>query len=125
MPTFTPAVSRRIVFWIEMAFLAILGVSGWLYITGGMPSWLAPPAALGPMPLGVPWYGALGGIAISLTGVFEHLLVGSGKPDGLRGGWVLQFAVYRSRNCAALSRFTMRVSPVRHPVIRARERGIG
>jgi hypothetical protein len=72
VPTFTPAVSRRIVFWIEMAFLAILGVSGWLYITGGMPSWLVAPSSLGPMPLGVPWYGALGGIAISLTGVFEH-----------------------------------------------------
>jgi hypothetical protein len=72
MPSFSPAASRRIVFWIEMAFLLVLAVIGWLYLTNGMPSWLAPPASLGPMPLGVPWYGALGGVAISLTGVFEH-----------------------------------------------------
>lgn len=28
--------------------------------------------ALGPIPLAVPWWGALGGITISLTGVFKH-----------------------------------------------------
>lgn len=28
--------------------------------------------ALGPVPLAVPWWGALGGITISLTGVFKH-----------------------------------------------------
>lgn len=72
MPSFSPAGSRRIVFWIEMTFLLVLSVTGWLYVTNGMPSWLKPPVALGSMPVGVPWYGALGGVAISLTGVFEH-----------------------------------------------------
>jgi hypothetical protein len=28
--------------------------------------------ALGPIPLAVPWWGALGGITISLTGIFKH-----------------------------------------------------
>jgi hypothetical protein len=64
--------SRRIVFWIEIAYLVILGVLGWLYLTDGLPSWIQPPTALGPMPIGVPWYGAVGGVLISLTGVFEH-----------------------------------------------------
>ena len=27
---------------------------------------------IGPIPLGVPWWGALGGVMISLTGVFRH-----------------------------------------------------
>lgn len=30
------------------------------------------PDAFGPVPLGVPWFGALGAVLISLTGVFEH-----------------------------------------------------
>ena len=68
----TTDISRRIVFWIEMAYMALLGVVAWLYLTQGLPSWFKPPAALGPMPLGVPWYGALGGVVIALTGVFEH-----------------------------------------------------
>jgi len=68
----TTDVSRRIVFWIEIFYMALLGVVGWLYVTKGLPSWFKPPATLGPMPLGVPWYGALGGVVISLTGVFEH-----------------------------------------------------
>ena len=29
-------------------------------------------ASLGPVPLAVPWWGALGGITISLTGLFKH-----------------------------------------------------
>ena len=69
---FTAEQGRRIVFWIEIAYLAILGVLGWLYVVGGLPSWIKPPTALGTMPLGVPWYGALGGVLISLAGVFEH-----------------------------------------------------
>jgi outer membrane biosynthesis protein TonB len=30
------------------------------------------PDAFGPVPVGVPWFGALGAVLISLTGVFEH-----------------------------------------------------
>jgi hypothetical protein len=30
------------------------------------------PGQLGPIPLSVPWWGALGGTTISLTGVFRH-----------------------------------------------------
>jgi hypothetical protein len=64
--------SREGVFWLEMGYLALLGISAWLFLTKGFPSWFDPPTALGPMPVGVPWYGALGGVVISLTGVFEH-----------------------------------------------------
>jgi len=72
MPQVSIAASRRIVFWIEIAYLAMLGLVAWLYLTGGLPSWFKPPAALGPMPTGVIWYGALGGVIISLQGVFDH-----------------------------------------------------
>ena len=65
--------SRKRVFWLEMGYLALLGISGWLFLTKGFPSWFDPPKALGPMPVGVPWYGALGGVVISLTGVFEQV----------------------------------------------------
>lgn len=30
------------------------------------------PEAFGPVPVGVPWFGALGAVLISLTGIFEH-----------------------------------------------------
>jgi len=30
------------------------------------------PALLGPLPVGVIWFGALGAVLISLTGIFEH-----------------------------------------------------
>src|SRR4029077_10484055 len=30
------------------------------------------PDAFGPVPVGVPWFGALGAVLISLTGIFEH-----------------------------------------------------
>ena len=64
--------SRRGVFWLEMGYLALLGISAWLFLTEGFPSWFDPPTTIGPMPVGVPWYGSLGGVVISLTGVFEQ-----------------------------------------------------
>jgi hypothetical protein len=30
------------------------------------------PDPVGPIPIGVPWWGALGGVTISLTGIFRH-----------------------------------------------------
>ncbi len=30
------------------------------------------PDSFGPVPVGVPWFGAVGAVLISLTGVFEH-----------------------------------------------------
>ena len=52
--------------------MAVLALVAWLYLTETLPAWFVVPDTLGPIPTGVLWYGALGGVLISLTGVFEH-----------------------------------------------------
>jgi len=59
-------------FWLNIFYLLILGA----LITGRQGSWLwvdrIPDPIGGVIPIGVPWFGALGAIVISLYGVFDH-----------------------------------------------------
>lgn len=58
-------------FLVESGYLLVLGAILVAYETsGGMRAAL--PARLGELPVGVPWFGAVGGTLISLTGVFKH-----------------------------------------------------
>jgi hypothetical protein len=63
-------VPRRL-FALEIAYLVILLGTFVLFKTSdGVRDAL--PSRLGPLPVEVPWFGALGGALISLTGMFEH-----------------------------------------------------
>lgn len=58
-------------FWISITYLTLLVAIFIAY--GASPvtfAWLPP--EWGPLPLGVPWFGALGGALVSLSGVFEY-----------------------------------------------------
>lgn len=58
-------------FWIAIGYLGLLVGIFLLYQVS--PNALEPlPDAFGPLPLGVPWFGALGGALVSLSGVFEY-----------------------------------------------------
>lgn len=62
---------RKRIFKIELTYLIVLLFLGLTYFTHR--TWLFfVPISFGPIPLGVPWFGALGGVLISLAGVFEH-----------------------------------------------------
>jgi len=61
------------VFWVELAYLILLFIVGLIYVTplsAQLPFKL--PESLGPVPIGVPWFGALGAVLISLSAVFDH-----------------------------------------------------
>lgn len=60
--------SRLAIFFVELFYLAALLSAAGLYIEGAF----ALPNSLGTVPLPVPWFGALGAVLISLSGVFEH-----------------------------------------------------
>jgi len=62
---------RNVIFVIALVYLLAILALGLLFFVRR--SWLVfVPDALGPVPVGVPWFGALGAVVISLTGVFEH-----------------------------------------------------
>jgi RsiW-degrading membrane proteinase PrsW (M82 family) len=64
-----PAPGRTAIFWLEMFYLLGLGAIAWLYFTDR----LTLPGAISSVPTsGILWFGALGGVLLSLTGVFEH-----------------------------------------------------
>ena len=60
--------SRSAIFWLQVIYLIILAVPAALFIV--RPESI--PTAIGPVPTGVPWFGALGAIMISLWGLTEH-----------------------------------------------------
>jgi hypothetical protein len=60
--------SRAAIFWLQVLYLLILAFPAAVFVT--RPA-LVPPM-LGPIPTGVPWFGALGAVMISLWGVTEH-----------------------------------------------------
>jgi hypothetical protein len=65
--------SRYQVFAIEIVYLAILALFAWAVLTNQSYPWLANiPKAIVSVPTPVLWFGALGGVLISLTGVHEH-----------------------------------------------------
>jgi hypothetical protein len=58
------------VFFVELLFLLALWAIAILYFADT----IHPRHTIGNMPTAVPWFGALGGVLISLVGVFEHSL---------------------------------------------------
>jgi hypothetical protein len=65
------AMQRSQIFLVEVTFLIILLASGLLFFLA--PAWFTfIPLTLGPIPVGAPWYGALGAVLVSLAGVFAH-----------------------------------------------------
>lgn len=60
--------TRRGIFFLQLVYLAVLIALAALYFTDV----ITPRHFLGSVPLAVPWFGALGAVLISLTGVFEH-----------------------------------------------------
>ena len=64
---------RGFVAFVEVLYLLVLFVLAVLYLTPlGTSLHVTLPASFGPLPVGVPWFGALGAIIISLSGAFDH-----------------------------------------------------
>jgi hypothetical protein len=62
--------SQTFIFWLEMVYGGVLAGSAYLYFNHRQ---LIPFGdTLGSIPLAVPWFGALGGVVISMAGVAEH-----------------------------------------------------
>lgn len=59
---------RTLIFWLELAYLGALVALAILYFTNVIDV----RTAFGSMPAAIPWFGALGGVVISLTGVIKH-----------------------------------------------------
>jgi hypothetical protein len=58
---------------VETVYLVLLFVIAIIYLTPQSPSMhVTLPASFGSLPVGVPWFGALGAVIISLSGVFNH-----------------------------------------------------
>jgi hypothetical protein len=60
---------RSTIFLVQIAWLIGLGTLAVIYFLQRWPTKLI---SLGPIPIGVVWFGALGAVLISLTGVVEH-----------------------------------------------------
>jgi IPT/TIG domain len=65
-----PGSSRKATFFIQMLYLIGLGIFVILY----RGQWIVDPGRsfFGPLPFLVPWFGAVGAVVLSLSGVFEH-----------------------------------------------------
>jgi len=62
---------RKAAFFLALGYLIVILALGLIFFV--KPSFLSfLPGSFGPVPVGVPWFGALGAVLISLTGVFEH-----------------------------------------------------
>jgi hypothetical protein len=62
--------SRPAIFTLQLVFLAVLGGLAYAYFF--TPQVFGGHTTLGPTPIAVPWFGALGAVLISITGVVEH-----------------------------------------------------
>jgi uncharacterized membrane protein len=54
---------------VETIYLLLLGVLGWLVVTER----IHPTTEIGTLPTAVLWFGALGAVLLSLSGIFEHM----------------------------------------------------
>ncbi len=64
---------RGFVAFVEVLYLLVLFVLALLYLTPlGAAAHVTLPSSFGPLPVGVPWFGALGAVIISLSGAFDH-----------------------------------------------------
>jgi len=62
---------RKTTFILSLLYLAVILAIGLIFFVKRDLLFFVPDV-FGPVPLGVPWFGALGAVLISLTGVFEH-----------------------------------------------------
>lgn len=65
--------SRRLIFWYQNVWLIALAFGAIFYFFWWPQTWPPQPINLGSIPVGVVWFGALGAVLISLTGVVEHV----------------------------------------------------
>ena len=64
---------RAFVAFVEVLYLLVLFILALLYLTPlGAAAHVTLPSSFGSMPVGVPWFGALGAVIISLSGTFDH-----------------------------------------------------
>jgi hypothetical protein len=63
--------NRTVTFMVALAYLSLILALGLLFFLKRQVLFFLP-NSFGPVPVGVPWFGALGSVLISLTGVFEH-----------------------------------------------------
>jgi hypothetical protein len=59
---------RTAIFWLEIVYLLGLGLLAAAYLEG----WFEPREHIGSLPTPVIWFGALGAVMLSLTGIFDH-----------------------------------------------------
>lgn len=65
--------SNRIgIYFVQCIYLGALALIAWLNFADGIPAALKFAPTYGPVPSAVLWYGALGGVLISLAGVHDH-----------------------------------------------------
>ncbi|HEV3194800.1 MAG TPA: IPT/TIG domain-containing protein [Candidatus Cybelea sp.] len=65
--------TRGFIVAVEVFYLLVLFALALIYLTDlGSAYHLSLPTSLGPLPVGVPWFGALGAVIISLSGAFDH-----------------------------------------------------
>jgi hypothetical protein len=62
---------RKTTFWLALVYLTVILVVGVLFFVK-RELLIFVPESFGPLAVGIPWFGALGAVMISLTGVFEH-----------------------------------------------------
>jgi len=62
---------RKTTFGLALLYLTVILAIGLIFFVKRNLLFFVPDA-FGPVPVGVPWFGALGAVLISLTGVFEH-----------------------------------------------------
>jgi hypothetical protein len=62
---------RNTTFVIALVYLLVLLILGLFFFIKRSFLFFVPDS-FGSVPVGVPWFGALGAVLISLTGVFEH-----------------------------------------------------
>jgi len=64
---------RGFVAFVEVLYLLVLFILALLYLTPlGAAAHVTLPSSFGALPVGVPWFGALGAVIISLSGTFDH-----------------------------------------------------
>lgn len=88
------------IFWLELAYLLLLGVLFYAYhhsadFRDDFPS-------VGPLPMGVLWFGALGGVMVGMSGKVGRGIQLLAYLEALHGGgrrWSRRFVVLRRHPC--------------------------
>jgi hypothetical protein len=71
VPAYIPRLGASFFFWLEMGYLVLLLIVAGLYLSVLPPNHSAHLVG-GVLPIGVPWFGALGAVVISLEGIFAY-----------------------------------------------------